>query len=290
MFSAPFTSDQIPASRPFNLSPGNRYPQDTGPPPYSQPGQVNVIPSSHVPNSLAHPPNSCHPISSYTMPHPQSSIPVPVSEFLEMLVDAGTVEIESDCEEGEGDGSGDENSNTFKGMPSSPYNLMTEPQRHFIDAPVVSLGIQFSSSRTNVTGDHGRQDKALNAPDADDEDATVIESETSHEDSPGSDSPAYTSKSLKLRQLRQNPGWSKFFNIAQDLVLGYVLLTFAFPTKDKLTEYAGECFNEAKVHYAKRHPDLPLNHTLRKHFHLPTYSTSLTFAQSWNIAHRSSKQ
>ena len=101
-----------------------------------------------------------------------------------------------------------------------------------------------------------------------------------HEDSPESDSPAYTPKSFKLRQLRQNPGWSKFFDIAQDLVLGYILLTFGFPSRDKVVEYAGECFNEAKVHYAKRHPDLPLSHTLRKHFHLPTCSTSLMFTHS----------
>ena len=101
-FSAPHTSHQIPTSRPLNLGPGNEHPQNSGPPPYSQPGQAHgAIPLSRVPNSQTHPPNSCLPVSTKI------------------------IEIEeSDCEEG--GGSGDENNYTFKGVPGFPYNFTTK--------------------------------------------------------------------------------------------------------------------------------------------------------------------
>ena len=68
--------------------------------------------------------------------------------------------------------------------------------------------------------------------------------------------------------------------MALDLTLGYILLTFPFPTKDTLEKFASECFDQARVRYAESYPDLPLNLDLRKYFCLPIYSMRLTFAHS----------
>ena len=110
-----FASYQIPANQPLNLNAGSGYSQSSGPPPYSQSSQVHQqAPPSHAPSTQAHPLNPHPSTPTLMIVHPTRGR-IPVSEFVKSLNHVGTVEIESDCEEG--GGSGDENSNTLRGVP-----------------------------------------------------------------------------------------------------------------------------------------------------------------------------
>lgn len=115
----------------------------------------------------------------------------------------------------------------------------------------LSLNLQFSPSRTDVLGDHWNRNRSPNPPGH--SSRNIAAAEMVH---PMLD----VVPTITLRQYKKSERWKAFLSLAQDLILGHILLECAFPSPDDLKTAIGECIGEALSIYPRLHPDFPLDY------------------------------
>ena len=82
---------------------------------------------------------------------------------------------------------------------------------------------------------------------------------------PASSLPGSSSK-IKLRDYKKIFEWKALIGLAQDYLLGYILLHNAFPSPGYLKSIATECLSEAQSEFPRLYPEFPLDSGLGNYF------------------------
>lgn len=125
--------------------------------------------------------------------------------------------------------------------------------------------------QSDVLGDHWNRNRPPLPPSGDGEDVDI----SSLPDS---------STATTLRDYKKHPEWKPVIELAQDYVLGHILLEHGFPQPAELKTIAGECVGEARSVHPSLNPDSQLGHGFGNWHDFIAPSTELTSAHSFSTS------
>ena len=131
------------------------------------------------------------------------------------------------------------------------YNMLQRWRNPLADV------LQFSSLRTDAPGDRRSKNRSQNPPGGNFEGVATTE--------PASPLPGSSSR-MTLRQYKKIFEWKALIGLAQDYLLGQILLDNAFPSCKYLRHLTAECLSEAQSEYPRLYPNFPLDSGLGIYF------------------------